>query len=259
MKCIVCVFCILLGVHACSDTVIDKDVPTPATDPADHNSAICYVLCDFSRSQDSESLKDIVNNGNAVFEAIHKRFVIRFLNINATQYERPFFEYVPAAVKLLQTPIEKKKRREFEKKMSDSLVKVLNQWSISANADKTCIIKAIDRVANDLASDPENKENTIRVIILSDMLEACSNDFGKINLEKPPYNKATMLLNRMTKPAFTFRGFKDLLISVTASSRRDIPNHDLLRNFWVQVFAKYDYPFNNPITPSLPSWIYNKN
>jgi hypothetical protein len=258
---IICTAGIILLFHAFTHANPDQSVNTilKKASSADALPGLCYVLCDFSGSQDPESLKDMLGNANAVFAALRNKFKIRFVNINAAQYERPFFEYEPVAVKTITTPIEKRKRQAFEKRIADSLAAILQQLSAKATAARTCIIKSINRVANDLAGDPENKTHPVRILILSDMLEACSNDFGKINLEKPPYDGAMARLKQMRKPDFTFGGFTDLVISITASSRRDIPNSDQLRRFWVGVFAKYDYTFTQPITSQLPGWIHNTN
>jgi hypothetical protein len=216
---------------------------------------VCYVLCDFSQSQAADSKADITQNALKIYQQMSGVYALAYININSSQYAKPFFEYVPPASKSILTPKEKKQKMADVEAAKQQLANSLQQLSINDRANNTCIIRALGRVANDLANNPANKKKPIRVIVLSDMLEACSSDFGYINLEKPPYQKALQTLTKMKKPSYTFAGYNDLAISVTASSSEAVADPDGLNAFWKQVLANFGYDFNVPITAELPAWL----
>jgi hypothetical protein len=253
-------------IAACKSTSTDRAVKDNNTTSrvtgkyeASVNAPLCYVLCDFSASQDPASTEDMTTNAASIFDAIKEEYSVTCININTSQYERPFFQYSPPDSKDIETPKEKKKRKELVKQQQDSLTSRLNRLKMAIRASNTCLIRALERVASDLAVDPDNKAKPVRIIILSDMLEACANDFGRINLEKQPYKQAIAMLKKMKRPGFGFGGYSNIDISVTASSRISINDPGGLRNFWKEVFAKYGYTFNSPITASLPNWIHSIN
>lgn len=237
-----------------------KSAPNPeAMTIALANLPICYVLCDFSQSQAAVSKADITQNALEIYQQINSTYALAYININSSQYEKPFFEYVPPANQDIETPKERKQKEAMAKEAKQRLAAALNQLSINDKANSTCIIRALGRVANDLANNPDNRKRPMRIILLSDMLEACSSDFGYINLEKPPYNKALLMLKKMKKPNYTFEGYTDINVAITASSTKPLIDSDGLQGFWKEVLAKFGYTLKSPITASLPNWIHAAN
>jgi hypothetical protein len=216
---------------------------------------ICYVLCDFSNSQDANSQGDIASNAKEIFKQMRSRYAMAYININAPQLQKAFFQYVPPETKEIETPRERRQRQDAMNQQAATLAQRLNELGQGEKANQTCIIKALNKVADELAISDQNKTRPVRIIVLSDMLEVCTNDFGPINLEKPPYQKAIQALEKMKPPPFGFNQYNDLKIGITASSGKSgIPISDLL-GFWKEVFAKYGYTLEKPIAAVLPDWV----
>lgn len=256
-KTILCLLPLLCAMEACTggDVSNESNVSVPDPQLTSGNGPICYVLCDFSNSQNAASQTDIVDNAKAIFTKLHSQFALVYFNINAPQFQKPFFQHAPPKVSDIETPSEGRQRDTLLNKAAARLGEKLDSLQQNARAQFTCIIKALGNIANRLASDAQNKVKQVRIIILSDMLEVCQNDFGAVNLERPPYERAVQLLQQMNEPAYGFGGYGNLDISVIASSQKMIADDSGLLYFWKQVFAKYGYQFNKPITAELPAWL----
>jgi hypothetical protein len=218
----------------------------------------CFIICDFSASQGGNSIEEIKNNAREIFEKISRKYNVKIYDIKSAQYTKPLFEYINPFRKRISTPLEREKWSKENGSMKTILSRKLDSAGRESKNPNTCIIRLLTRIVDDLASDTNNKNNPIRIIILSDMLEYCNYPFGNIDLENAAYQAALNSLSKMPPPKYTLAGYTDIEISLIASSQRAI-NPASLNNFWEQVFIKYGYTLKGPITATLPSWINSAN
>jgi hypothetical protein len=215
---------------------------------------LCYVLCDFSASQGNKSREAIRSNALKIYETAKTKCKIRYYDINAPEFQLPFFEFLPL-FKEAKTPMQQRKILLLAKTQSHTLDSLIKSNYASGASGQTCIIKALSKIAQSLTHHArQNKTQNISIIVLSDMLEDCDFTFGKINIDNRNMELAFKTLAQMPKPAFTFKEYPDLKITLTASSdkRADI---DKLHAFWMAVLKKFDYELTDPITTDLPNWV----
>ncbi|MGB8193090.1 MAG: hypothetical protein WCF67_14275 [Chitinophagaceae bacterium] len=226
-----------------NDWINTKDIPAD----------ICYVLCDFSASQGNKSRQTIRQNAISIYQSAATKCKIRFYDINAPQLEGPFFEF-PDLLKNVQKPSQRKIMKAKAHAQKDTLDLLISN-RMNTISKSTCIIKALDMVAASLKKQAaQYKDQRISVVILSDMLEDCNFDFGRINIDKGNFREADRVLATMPNPPYTFKGYKNLSLAFAASSTRTDINMTSLNNFWKQVLKKYEYDSPDPITPELPAW-----
>lgn len=233
---------------------IPPDVVIPGN--SNHAPKACYILCDFSASQDDISRLVIIRNAEIIFRQVYKQeFRFKYYDISSATYELPFFECVPPPVPILPRPSDLKEIKRKFIEQSDTLHERLIRLSRQPSANSTCIIRTLDKVANSIAREYTKDSNSIiKIVILSDMLEDCTYSFGRIDIDHADYITAFRTLSRMPAPNFTFSNYRNIEITIVASSQRKI-NTDALYNFWTAVFRKYRYEFNSPIAVDLPKWV----
>ncbi|MBL7731947.1 MAG: hypothetical protein JNM88_12270 [Chitinophagaceae bacterium] len=214
----------------------------------------CYILCDFTKSQDSISRAVIVSNADSIFGSImSKGYYCAVFDISDEIFEIPFSELPPEA----STVYTDKARKEYQdslktkrKKFKDTLIRV----SQRSNGN-TCLINSIEKIATLLAGDTANKENrNIKIILLSDMLEDCAFGAVRIDIDDGDFKTAEHALDQVNPPAFTFEGFKNIEINIVASSGKKIPVADHFR-FWQKVFKRFGYNLTTSINTQLPRWV----
>ncbi len=216
---------------------------------------VCYVLCDFSASLTGSSRQLVIENAARVLRSCVPEYRVKYYDINAAQFTPPFFEYAVASGYLVKAS-DIKNKTTIINKAADSLQQVIKSLHKSPFPSGTCIIRTLDKIANALGVDDAARQGrTTRIIILSDMLEDCSYPFGRINIEKPPFNPAFNILKKMPKPVFNLEPYKGLEVTVVASSSHVIADVNFLFVFWKEVFGRYGFEFKGPITTNLPSWI----
>lgn len=214
----------------------------------------CYVLCDFTKSQDKMSRGVIISNADSIFgSAASKGYYCAVYDISDEIFEEPIFK-LPFNDATIRTDREREadeaKLKSERKRFKDTL----NQVSKMSNGN-TCLINSIEKIATILAGDSVNKENRrIKIILLSDMLEDCSFDSFRIDIDNGDFKTAEQALEKLKGPAFTFAGFKDIEINIVASSGKRIPVGEHFR-FWQKVFKRFGYNLTTSISSQLPRWV----
>jgi hypothetical protein len=235
-----------------SDDNTSKRADGPPAQPPAIPRKFCYVLCDFSASQDQQSRDLIIRNAKTIFSKAEE-FSIRYYDISSAAFPS-FFECGPRGGERIERPSEKIKRKEKTWMQADSLSKEMMRLSQLPSSSNTCIIKTIDKVCRSMKAQVSAKD-TIKIVILSDMLEDCVYDFGEIDIDHLPYSKALQTLGKMPKPNCTFAGYKNIEVNIVAVSQKSL-NTNMLEQFWDQVFLKYDLSSKPMITVELPGWIF---
>lgn len=245
-----------IGITGCSESeAIETKQITKHEEVVKPNSIpdVCYVLCDFSASQGNKSRTDISLNALKIYEAANKKCKLRYYNINAPDFEGPFFEFLHIT-KQAKDPRTRWKIDSMSKPQKDTLANLLFKNCSSTAPTNTCIIKSLDKIARSMKNQiGNNKELNVDIIVLSDMLEDCTLSFGKIDIDHEAFDKAFKTLGQMHSPTFTFKDFKNLTITLTASSEKNMDLENL-QNFWTEVLKRYHYPLNSAITTDLPEW-----
>jgi hypothetical protein len=213
----------------------------------------CYVLCDFSGSQDQSSINVISENAEAIFKAA-RQYDIRYYDITTPDLERAFFRSDPEEDDLIETPSQKRERLSMDTARLDSLSGLITKMRSAPLSGSTCIITSIDKVCRSLAREV-SKDDIVKVVILSDMLEDCTYSFGKIDIDHAPFSMALKTLDSMESPKYTFAGY-NVELSIIGSSQRSI-NMAGLDSFWEKVFSRYGLKDKPLIAVDLPRWITN--
>lgn len=211
----------------------------------------CYVLCDFSGSQDQSSIDVISKNAKTIFEKA-KQYDIRYYDIRTPDLERAFFQSDPQEDDLIETPSQKRERLNKDTTLLNSLSGLIAKKRSAKLSGSTCIITGIDRVCRSLAREV-SKDDIVKVVILSDMLEDCTYSFGKIDIDHAPFSKAFKVLDSMQSPKYTFAGY-NVELSIVGSSQKKI-DMAALDSFWEKVFARYGLKDKPLIAVDLPRWI----
>jgi hypothetical protein len=253
-------FAFTLAIASCSGSENLQPTELNRTHTAGGNNpamTVCYIICDFSASQGSNSRQTIIRNANTIFKAgTEKGYWLRYYDIGAPQFVEAFFECKITGGSIMSGG-ERRQLQDSIRKQRDTLNKVMTKLCQPPFPKNTCILTAISKVANSLSSNAgENNKTPIKIAILSDMLEDCNYHFGSINIEKGDYKTALATIAKMTKPRFTFAG-KNVEFSFVASSNLDIKNYEQLFEFWKQVLAKFDYELKTAISSDLPNWAIN--
>jgi hypothetical protein len=257
---------LLLCCSSCFNNGPDKENGTPlsksitggdsslANNPTNTDSLICYVLCDFSQSLDAASRADVVQNAKTIYEKLNKTHALFYININTARYERPFFSTIPAKIPPIENAKSKKARLQATAEKQAGFFAQLDNLSKGQQYRNTCIINALDKVANDLHVDAANKNKKIRIVVLSDMLEVCDGILGNFNLESQSAKSVLQRLKaKKAATTFSFQDYPQLTINLVASSRRKAKGEDGLKDFWKEALAKLGYTFNDPISSALPN------
>jgi hypothetical protein len=255
MKQVLLTSLVCIALLACTtDDKKKSSSPEPMITGSAMPGALCYVLCDFSGSLDDDGRQDIITNAIQIFKAAAKQSRVKYFDMAAAQYAKAFFEYTSPA-RTIMKPSERANARQQINTLADSLSHSLQQLAHKPSSGTTCIIRAIDNTARSLQRDLPDSSRLVRIIILSDMLENCSNAAGRINLQRQPYSGAMNTIAKMKQPAFDFARYPKIEIDVIASSGKAAINTDALQEFWKKLFQLYGYRFTSPITPTLPAWI----
>lgn len=212
---------------------------------------ICVVLCDFSASQGS-SLQTIKQNAMTIYNSAALNSELWYYDINAPQFEGAFLQ----SLKLFKN-VKKPSEEKQYMRHADSLGKVLEgqlaKRSAPAASQSTCIITALNTAVQSIIKTAK-KDQSIEIIVLSDMLEDCSYDFGRVDIDNANFDVAIKTLDKMSKPVFGLKEYSKVKIALTASSKDTKLSGEKLYTFWKKVLGKYDYQLKEPVTTLLPTW-----
>lgn len=210
----------------------------------------CFVLCDFSASQGT-SLQTVKNKAQRIYQSAKLKTKIRFYDVNAVQFAAPFFEYTRLVNRMMKPSEKERLRRD-----ADSMGTILNSSLTSpAGSQSTCINRGISAVAQSLGDLAPHKTETIWIIVLSDMLEDCTYDWGRIDIDNASYEQALKMLDKMPKPLFGLKNYKNVHIKLTACSGDNKVSSEKLFVFWKKLLSRYDYNLTTPINNELPAWV----
>lgn len=211
----------------------------------------CYVLCDFSGSQDQSSLDVISENAKTIFKHA-KQYNLRYYDVTTPHLAGTFFQSDSQDDDLIETPSQERERLHKDTARLESLSGLITKMRSAPLSGSTCIITGVNKVCHLLPREV-NKDDIIKVVILSDMLEDCTGDLGKIDIDHAPIRKAFKTLDSMPDPQYTFAGY-NVELSIVGSSQKSI-NMAELDSFWERVFAKYALKDKPLIAVGLPRWI----
>ncbi|WP_315823903.1 hypothetical protein [Paraflavitalea speifideaquila] len=223
--------------------------------PVKRTEPTYYVLCDFSASQGNQSRQAIIQNADSLFKVMcrqHARII--YFDISAAQYEKPFFDYSIVQPSFVTGTKLRQREQEIAVK-GDTLHRRMERICNLPSSLNTCIIRAIGKVANSMSRDigPGKIDQPVKIVILSDLLEDCAYNNRRVNIDRGDFTRAFQILDAMPKPTATFSTYKDIEITLVASSQRTI-KQDSLDSFWEAVFRKFDHQLTEPISVSLPRW-----
>jgi hypothetical protein len=218
---------------------------------------LCYVLCDFSASQ-GKSLQTIREKALKIYNAAKLKCRLRFYDINAPQFAEPFFQFDLLAANA-KRPSDKIKFQKIADSMSKVLDASLVKKSMPSASQSTCIIRTLITSVQSLSDVAKSKEQRIWIVALSDVLEDCIYDFGHVDIDNASFENALKLLDKMPKPLFTLKDYKNINVKLTVCSEDNKLNSEKLFLFWKKVLSKFDYNLVLPITRELPYWVNNNN
>ncbi len=228
--------------YECKTKIKTTSLPTP----------MCYMLCDFSQSQDTLSFEEMKNNTLTVFSKINKEYSVKLFDIRENGTRKAFFDYSLPEKTSIETPKQEKKREKYFSCMLDSLKAKLEELSALKKSKSTCIIDILDALASEVKNDMPDKDLPVKIVILSDMLEDCCG-IKVIN----SVNAARSIENRPVSNTFSnYKAEASLVLS--SKNKQHTSNEDLL-NFWKRVFDKYRCAFDTSFTMSLPLWVRQLN
>lgn len=221
-------------------------------DPAS-TARSCYILCDFSASQGQASRLAIISNAQTIMNRRQKDHSLRYYQIDGVN-DASFFASDPPQINSIERPSDRDDRKKALKRLADSLAGLMKKLSQKPSLESTCIIKTLDKLLWSVKS-RNAPADSIRILILSDMLEDCSYGFGRIDIDHHPFSQALQTLKRMPPPAASFASFKNIRLYLVISSQK---NHDLnaLQRFWQEVFKRYGLPADFDLSFELPNWVH---
>jgi hypothetical protein len=212
---------------------------------------VCVVLCDFSASQGS-SLQTIKQNAITIYNSAALNSELWYYDINAPHFEGAFVQSLKL-FKNVKKPSEEKQYMRYADSLGRVLEGQLAKRSVPAASQSTCIITALNTAVQSIIK-TARKDQSIEIIVLSDMLEDCPHDFGRVDIDNANFDVAMKMLDKMQKPEFGLKEYKKIKVSLTASSRDTKLSSDKLYTFWKKALNKFDYELKEPITAILPAW-----
>lgn len=256
MKIFVCLTMVIIILSCCTNANsagIDEARPKQITSDVPIPADICYVLCDFSASQ-GNSLQTVKEKAYRIYDAAKLKCEVFFFDINGPQFSDPFFSS-DLLLKNAKRPSDKENFKKKADSLGNTLKVELSKKSVPNASQNTCIIRSITTTVQSLTDKIKNSEQRIWIIILSDMLEDCTYDFGKIDIDNASYEIAMKQLDKMPKAIFTLKDFKNINIKLAVCSKDNTISSEKLFLFWKKVFARYDYNLVRPPTQELPNWV----
>jgi hypothetical protein len=244
----------LLGL-ACSNSNSGKEHSsyTPKT-KVEGVHPLCYVFCDFSTSQGKASEAAIAQNAVKIFKAQMGKCEMRFYDISVSNFGKPFFSHEMRTIRMSK-PSEIKKMALEDAERVNMLKYAIDSLYKIQRPKTTCIVKNIGRAADDFINYDPTGEAHFKIVFLSDMLEFCEYDFGKILIEKSIFKQAFSSLSKMRKPTITLDKFPNLQLFTIVSSEKPIHKCDSLNLFWNEVFKHYNYNKTLPLSSVIPGAI----
>jgi hypothetical protein len=248
-----CLYVYIMIIFSCVPPERKSSGALEHMDKKAENKPVCYVLCDVSTSLNSADAKTARHHAEAIFRRA-KGYDFKYFDISDAFFKRSFFEYEAPVPGQILTPTERERIKRAFSSNCDRLHQILENLYHSPSSN-TCIIRTIRKVANSIAADNKAELKEIKIVILSDMLEDCANDFGKIDIGSGDFKAATRTLSGMPTPNFSFSGYRNIEVSIVVTSEQNIGDDSPLFSFWKTMFKKYGYDLNKPITPDLPGWL----
>lgn len=223
------------------------------------------VFCDFTSSIDSVKSIDKI-----------KSDALKILDKEGTERQIDFYtitKKISTASPFISTPLENdprpSDREEFKQELQErkkELEKMLNEESSKALVNRkepnSCIIDCIEKALNDFKNYSDSKKISLKLYILSDMLECCAGkEKTTVCIDNYTSNIGSEIgkIDGMVIPSLTFRDFPNLKVYIIlASDQNDLINETVFREFWSPVFARYGY--KEPLRPrtSLPPELLSK-
>lgn len=221
------------------------------TQPAHH---FCYVLCDYSKSQSPDSFAIMQKNAVELFDRISPQYRVKFFQIGLNYGQPVFFQYRPADRLDIESDMEIENRDNYRACMKDSLTGILAMLK-KQQTENTCILSTIERVLREITSDVQIKTDTIRIVILSDLIEACNRNGRSINLTESQESEIRKIeRNPDYLPAISFAAYPNLSASLIISTTNNKINGPDLFSFWNSVFGHCGLRLEGSYTTSLPAW-----
>ncbi len=201
------------------------------------------VLCDFSASMDTNSVKYVRASALAIFRAYYESAVIKFYPITQASI-KPVFESETISVydSVAAKPDYSSFRRCLETLAAadeTALDQVLKRES-GVQPRETYIIQSLENAIAVINTLDPRRENKNKIFILSDMLEYGTSGFGRINLEDGSCSEDESTLNR-ARPSPPVRIDANIEIKVAYYTSGKHAGFECIADFWKLAFRKLGY------------------
>lgn len=196
---------------------------------------IMVVLCDITKSLDTSSINKVKENALKILNK-YPEAEIYFFPIDSNLYTNPLLG------KKSYKNMRYSEKSASEKKDVETLKINIEQTYRNRNTRASCIIKGFTMAANKFKEFKPKENYKFKLIFLSDMLEYCFYEPGKINLEnKAQYKKALDVLQKLPTPEMPLSSLPvEITFVITAHKQLPI-DENLHKEFWKAVCQKHGY------------------
>ena len=205
----------------------------------------CIVLCDFSSSMDSASVRFVKDRANAIFENFYSKYTLQFYPVtNASAI--PF--YSSDEIAIVDSNITTRPQHQLftsclDLKMADQKreLQIALENAFKSRPRATYIIQSLENARDVIhIRDPEHKKGNL-IFLLSDMKEFGSSSLGTFNLEISDYDKEIQKIQVVLGQTLSKAPFSGIEIRVGFYSLQPKDRAKLFQ-FWNLVGKKLSYP-----------------
>jgi von Willebrand factor type A domain len=234
----------------CGNDSGNKKVDSTSTtifppDPITH----VLIMCDISRSMTPKDIEDISKAAQDLIKKLPKKAIFEVYPIEENIFSKNLLN-VSDVSDQAKSAIERKRE-----KIIKGLDSTLKQEYKERNIQSTCIVKSFKLAKNvfERKQSGEQKYNR-HLVFISDMLEDCEHDFGRVNMEtKAGVDSAISKIKSSYNPNFNLNelGVKLHFVIITRKLPITEEKHEA---FWETVVEKLGYNSKEVInfTPDAP-------
>jgi hypothetical protein len=199
------------------------------------NKTVMVVMCDITRSLDTNSISKVKQTAVKILES-NPGAEIHYYPIDSNLYVNTLLN------KKSYSGLKYSERSAAVANDSKKLLENIENAYIRRNARASCVLKGFNIAYNKFQQYQPKEKYNFKLVFLSDMLECCNYTFGLINIEKnEKYAASLQSLKDAPKPEFNLAN-QGVSITFVITAHRQLPiDEGLHRDFWRSACKRFGY------------------